>query len=38
MGQQMRRLLTNPTRLRMFNFAMATLLIAALYPLLGSEI
>jgi len=38
MGQQMRRLLTNPTRLRMFNFAMATLLIASLYPLLGSEI
>ena len=37
LGQQMRRLLTNPARLRMFNFAMAALLIASLYPLLGSE-
>ena len=34
LGQQMRRLLTNPARLRMFNVAMAALLIASLYPLL----
>lgn len=38
LGQQMRRLLTNPTRLRMFNYTMAALLIASLYPLLGSEL
>ncbi|RLJ59073.1 threonine/homoserine/homoserine lactone efflux protein [Litoreibacter meonggei] len=35
MGQQMRRLLTNPARLRMFNIAMAGLLVASLYPLLA---
>jgi len=34
MGQQMARILTNPTRLRMFNWTMALLLIASLYPLL----
>jgi len=31
-GQQMSRFLTSPSRLRMFNFAMATLLVATLYP------
>jgi threonine/homoserine/homoserine lactone efflux protein len=34
MGQQMARFLTNPARLRAFNWTMATLLIASLYPLL----
>ncbi|MGC1506004.1 MAG: LysE family translocator [Sulfitobacter sp.] len=34
MGQQMARFLTNPARLRLFNWTMATLLIASLYPLL----
>ncbi|WP_040818565.1 LysE family translocator [Litoreibacter arenae] len=35
LGQQMRRILTNPTRLRVFNWVMATLLIASLYPILA---
>ncbi len=35
-GQQMRRFLTNPARLRAFNIAMATLLVASLYPMLIS--
>lgn len=34
MGQQMARILTNPTRLQLFNLAMAALLIASLYPVL----
>lgn len=34
MGQQMARFLTNPMRLRIFNWTMATLLIASLYPVL----
>jgi threonine/homoserine/homoserine lactone efflux protein len=34
MGQQMARILTNPTRLRLFNWTMAALLIASLYPVL----
>ena len=34
MGQQMRRFLTNATRLRAFNWLMAVLLIASLYPVL----
>lgn len=34
MGQQMARFLTNPARLRAFNWTMAALLIASLYPLL----
>ncbi len=34
MGQQMRRILTNPARLRAFNWAMALLLVATLYPVL----
>lgn len=34
MGQQMARFLTNPVRLRAFNWTMATLLIASLYPVL----
>lgn len=34
MGQQMRRVLTNPIRLRSFNVGMALLLVASLYPVL----
>ncbi len=34
LGQQMARVLTNPTRMRIFNRTMATLLIASLYPVL----
>lgn len=34
MGQQLSRILTNPKRLRIFNWTMATLLVASLYPLL----
>ena len=34
LGQQMRRLLTNPTRLKAFNWTMAALLMASLYPVL----
>lgn len=34
MGQQMRRLLTNRSRLRIFNGAMALLLVASLWPVL----
>lgn len=34
LGQQMARFLTNPRRLRAFNWTMAALLIASLYPLL----
>ncbi len=34
MGQQMARVLTNPTRLAIFNWTMAALLIASLYPVL----
>lgn len=33
MGQQMRRILTNPARLRVFNWTMAALLVASLIPL-----
>jgi threonine/homoserine/homoserine lactone efflux protein len=33
-GQQMARFLTNPARLRAFNWTMAALLIASLYPVL----
>lgn len=32
LGQQMRRVLSNPSRLRMFNWAMAAALIVSLYP------
>ncbi|MGJ8626167.1 MAG: LysE family translocator [Sulfitobacter sp.] len=35
MGQQMARILTNPVRLRVFNWTMAALLIASLYPVLS---
>ena len=35
LGQQMARFLTNPSRLRMFNWTMAALLIASLYPVLS---
>ncbi|WP_281857407.1 LysE family translocator [Litoreibacter halocynthiae] len=35
MGQQLRRILTNPMRLRVFNWVMAALLMASLYPLLS---
>lgn len=34
LGQQLRRWLTNPVRLRAFNISMAVLLVASLYPLL----
>lgn len=34
LGQQLARVLTNPTRLRLFNWTMAGLLIASLYPVL----
>ncbi|WP_298974567.1 LysE family translocator [uncultured Roseobacter sp.] len=34
LGQQMARVLTNPTRLQVFNWTMAGLLIASLYPVL----
>lgn len=36
LGGQMRRILTSPARLRIFNICMALLLIASLYPLLRS--
>jgi threonine/homoserine/homoserine lactone efflux protein len=35
LGQQMARFLTNPRRLRAFNWTMAALLIASLYPVLS---
>ena len=34
LGQQMRRFLTNPRRLRAFNWTMAASLVASLYPVL----
>lgn len=34
LGQQMARILTNPKRLRLFNWTMAALLIGSLYPVL----
>lgn len=34
LGQQMARVLTNPRRLRVFNWTMAVLLVASLYPVL----
>jgi len=34
LGQQMARFLTNPGRLRLFNWTMAVLLVASLYPVL----
>ena len=34
LGQQMRRVLSDPTRLRAFNIAMALLLVASLIPVL----
>lgn len=34
LGQQMRRVLSNPARLRLFNGAMALMLVATLYPVL----
>ena len=34
LGQQMARFLTNPARLRVFNWTMAVLLVASLYPIL----
>ena len=34
LGQQMRLLLTNPIRLRLFNYVMAALLIVSLFPVL----
>ncbi|MBW4709398.1 LysE family translocator [Roseobacter sp. YSTF-M11] len=35
LGQQMARVLTNPKRLHIFNWTMATLLMASLYPVLA---
>lgn len=37
LGRQMRRLLTDPRRLRLFNGAMAVLLVATLWPLLRDQ-
>ncbi|AZV79660.1 LysE family translocator [Parasedimentitalea marina] len=34
LGQQMARVLTNPRRLSLFNWTMATLLVASLYPVI----
>ena len=34
-GQQLARFLTNPKRLRAFNWTMAGLLVASLYPVLS---
>ena len=34
LGQQMKRILTNPSRLRAFNWTMAALLLATLWPAL----
>ena len=34
LGREMRRVLTNPARLRAFNWGMAGLLVATLWPLL----
>lgn len=34
LGQQIRRLLTSPARLRSFNWTMAALLVASLYPVI----
>lgn len=36
LGQQMRRWLNSPTRLNVFNWTMALLLVASLYPVLAS--
>lgn len=36
-GQQLQRFLTNPSRLRVYNWTMAALLIASLYPVLGTS-
>lgn len=36
LGQQMRRVLRNPARLRLFNWTMALLLVASLWPVLVS--
>ena len=35
LGQGMRRVLTNPGRMRAFNVVMAVLLVASLYPVLA---
>jgi threonine/homoserine/homoserine lactone efflux protein len=34
LGQQMQRVLTSPSRLRLFNYTMAVLLVLSLYPVL----
>lgn len=36
-GQQLQRFLTNPSRLRVYNWTMAALLITSLYPVLGTS-
>jgi len=38
LGQQMRKILTNPARLRAFNIAMALLLVASLWPVVAPHI
>lgn len=35
LGQQVTRVLTNPARLKLFNWSMAALLVLSLYPVLG---
>ncbi len=36
-GQQMRKFLTSPARLQVFNYTMAVLLVATLYPVVWSD-
>lgn len=38
LGQQMRRVLTNPARLRLFNWGMALLLVASLLPVIFPDL
>lgn len=37
LGEQMRRVLTNPARLRVFNWTMAALLVASLWPVVFAK-
>ena len=37
MGQEMRRFLTSPARLRAFNWTMAALLVLSLWPVIAHE-
>lgn len=38
LGQQLQRVLTSPRRLRVFNWTMAALLVASLYPVLRPQV